>query len=59
MRAKNSLYLLLFLLLGSFAHSQVQFEAKLSKKKLGINERLRVDFEMNKDGDNFTAPSFK
>ena len=59
MRAKNSLYLLLFLLLGSFAHSQVQFEAKLSKKKLGINERLRVDFEMNQDGDNFTAPSFE
>lgn len=59
MRAKNSLYLLLFLLLGSFAHSQVQFEAKLSKKKLGVNERLRVDFEMNQDGDNFTAPSFE
>lgn len=59
MRAKNSLYLLLFLLLGSFAHSQVQFEAKLSKKKLGINERLRIDFEMNQDGDNFTAPSFE
>jgi hypothetical protein len=59
MKSKNSWYILLFLLLGSFAHSQVQFEAKLSKKKLGINERLRVDFEMNQDGDNFTAPSFE
>lgn len=37
---------------------QVRFETKVSKKKLGINERLRVDFEMNKDGDNFTPPSF-
>jgi hypothetical protein len=31
----------------------------LSKKSLGINENLRVDFKMNKDGDNFTPPSFK
>ena len=29
-----------------------------SKKTLGINERLRVEFSMNKDGDNFTPPSF-
>jgi hypothetical protein len=40
------------------ALGQVRFEAKVSKKKLGVNERLRVDFEMNKDGDNFTPPSF-
>jgi len=37
----------------------VQFQAKVSKKKLGINERLRVDFVMNEDGDNFVPPSFK
>ncbi len=36
----------------------VTFEMNLSKSKLGINERLRVDFKMNKDGDNFTAPDF-
>ncbi|MEZ4777988.1 MAG: BatD family protein [Flavobacteriaceae bacterium] len=59
MKAKKIVYLLLFLLLGGLAQAQVQFEAKLSKKKLGINERLRVDFEMNQDGDNFTAPSFE
>ncbi len=59
MKAKSIFYLFLLLLLGSFAQAQVQFEAKLSKKKLGINERLRVDFEMNQDGDNFTAPSFE
>ena len=39
--------------------AQVKFEAKVSKKKLGINERLRVDFEMNEDGDNFAPPLLK
>jgi hypothetical protein len=33
--------------------------AKVSKKKLGLNERLRIDFEMNQDGDNFEPPSFE
>lgn len=37
----------------------VTFEMLISKQKLGINERLRVDFTMNKDGDNFTPPDFK
>jgi len=37
----------------------ITFEVKLSKSRLGINERLRVDFEMNKDGDNFTPPDFE
>jgi len=36
----------------------VTFEMKLSKNKLGLNERLRVDFTMNKDGDNFIPPDF-
>ena len=42
-----------------FVQAQVSFVAKVSKKNLGINERLRVDFEMNQDGDNFVPPSFK
>jgi len=42
----------------SIASAQVKFEAKPSKTKLGINERLRIDFEMNKDGDNFNPPDF-
>tara|TARA_R110002072_G_scaffold7503_1_gene40276 strand:- start:28876 stop:30609 length:1734 start_codon:yes stop_codon:yes gene_type:complete len=45
--------------LGVTAQAQVTFETKLSKKKLGLNERLRVDFEMNQDGDNFNPPSFE
>ena len=55
--------LLLFLSSSSAIWAQdkdaVTFEMKLSKKKLGINERLRVDFEMNKDGDNFNPPDFE
>ena len=38
--------------------SQVSFNAKVSKKRLGINERLRIDFEMNENGDNFNPPQF-
>jgi hypothetical protein len=37
----------------------VTFELKLSKERLGVNERLRVDFIMNKDGDNFIPPDFE
>ncbi len=50
---------ILFLFIGfGGIYAQVQFEAKVSKNKLGVNERLRVDFEMNQDGDNFNPPSF-
>ena len=51
---------LLFLALALKAQGSdaVTFEMKLSKDKLGINERLRVDFAMNKDGDNFNPPDF-
>ena len=38
--------------------AQVNFEAKVSKNKLGLNERLRIDFVMNENGDNFNPPSF-
>jgi hypothetical protein len=46
----------------SFGQNEIEsvnFVAKVSKKKLGINERLRVDFVMNRDGDNFNPPSFQ
>ena len=51
-------YILIVMLTTSVVSAQVTFEAKVSKKKLGINERLRIDFEMNKDGDNFNPPDF-
>ena len=51
-------YLILLLLSFQGLLAQVQFEAKVSKNTLGINERLRIDFTMNIDGDNFNPPSF-
>ncbi len=55
-----SLGLVLLLgLSGMGQEEEVSFEMKLSKEKLGINERLRVEFVMNKDGDNFNPPSFE
>ena len=64
MRSPFFTYLLLLLpvlLLGNTtpAQDEITFEIKLSKNKLGVNERLRVDFTMNKDGDNFNPPNFK
>ena len=54
----NRILILLFLITNSL-FAQVQFEAKVSKNALGLNERLRVDFTMNADGDNFVAPNFE
>ncbi|WP_348812160.1 BatD family protein [Flavobacterium maritimum] len=52
-------YIILLLLCFQGLWAQVQFEAKVSKTTLGLNERLRVDFIMNVDGDNFNQPSFE
>jgi hypothetical protein len=52
-------YLILILLSFQGLLAQVQFETKVSKTTLGLNERLRVDFAMNIDGDNFNQPSFE
>ncbi|WP_298156079.1 BatD family protein [Flavobacterium sp.] len=49
----------LFLIAFNGLYAQVQFEAKASKTTLGLNERLRVDFTMNDDGDNFVPPGFE
>ena len=50
-------YILLFVSVAGWA--QVKFEAQASREKLGVNERLRIDFTMNQDGDNFNPPDFK
>lgn len=54
----KKLLILISLLFMSFGFSQIKFEAEASKTNLGVNENLRVDFKMNKDGDNFNPPSF-
>ena len=51
--------LILVLTINSFVLSaQVNFEATVSKSKLALNERLRIDFVMNQNGDNFSPPEF-
>jgi hypothetical protein len=59
MKLTKHISILFIILATSMASAQVKFEAKVSKKKLGVNERLRIDFEMNQDGDNFIPPNFK
>jgi hypothetical protein len=56
-KMKKYIFLLVLSFQGLWA--QVQFEAKVSKQTLGINERLRIDFSMNDDGDNFSPPNFE
>jgi hypothetical protein len=58
MRAKLVLFIFQFLFISA-AWSQVKFEAEVSRNSLGLNERLRVDFVMNQEGDNFKPPAFK
>lgn len=58
MNKKGIWCLLLVLAVSSRLFGQVSFEATASKNELGINERLRVEFTMNTDGDNFKPPSF-
>jgi len=61
MNFKQYITLILLLSMAFITNAQnnnVTFEMKLSKNKLGLNERLRVDFVMNKDGDNFNPPRF-
>ncbi len=56
----TSRVLVVFLFISTFiVQAQVSFDIKVSKKRLGLNERLRVDFVMNENGDNFNPPSFK
>lgn len=58
-RCVLSFFLMWSSLMTSQDREAVTFEIKLSKEKLGINERLRVEFAMNKDGDNFSPPTFE
>lgn len=53
------LVFLAVILISNLLNAQVEFEAKVSKTSLGINERLRVDYTMNFDGDNFVEPDFQ
>ncbi len=55
---KTKIYIVLLFLIQQLS-AQIEFEAKASKTTLGANERLQIDFVMNKDGDNFMPPNFE
>lgn len=39
--------------------AQIEFKASVSKNELGVNQRFRIEFTVNKQGaDNFQPPSF-
>ena len=60
MNRQKHIWFVLFVALFAFtSQAQVIFQTKVSRKKLGINERVRVDFVMNADGDDFNPPSFE
>ncbi|MAZ50376.1 MAG: BatD protein, partial [Flavobacteriaceae bacterium] len=52
------IFALIFSFLTYSQDNEVRFNSELSKSNLGINENLRVDFKMNRDGDNFKPPNF-
>ncbi|MCX6172811.1 MAG: BatD family protein [Flavobacterium sp.] len=55
----KKLVALFFFIASNSLLAQVQFEAKVSKNSLGVNERIRIEFTMNADGDNFQPPNFE
>jgi len=59
MNRKFLTILLLILTVQSVA-SQVTFKTVVSKTELGLNERLRIEFSIDRQGgDDFTPPEFK
>lgn len=60
MKLKIYITLLIGLLSNIYFAQQAALDVSLSKNKLGLNERLRVEFSINKQGgDHFTPPRFK
>lgn len=55
---KYRLILFITFLVQSLYAQNIEFKANVSKNTLGANERVRIEFTMNKNGDNFTPPSF-
>jgi hypothetical protein len=60
MKLKIYISILISLLSLSILAQAPELKVKVSKNKLGLNQRLRIEFSMNKQGaDNFTPPDFK
>ncbi len=56
---RNYFHILILLFFVQNVLAQVTFKTAVSKTELGLNERLRIEFSINKQGaDNFTPPDF-
>ena len=59
MKSKVYISIIICLLSFSFVAQEATLKTKVSKNKLGVNQRLRVVFSIDKQGgDNFTPPNF-
>jgi hypothetical protein len=60
MKLKFYISIFISLLSLSILAQKAELKVKVSKNKLGLNQRLRIEFSVNKQGaDNFTPPDFK
>jgi hypothetical protein len=62
MAMQLKLYICIFISLLTFSAfaQDAELSVDVSKNKLGLNQRLRIEFSVNKQGaDNFTPPSFR
>jgi len=56
---RENLYFILFLFAMQSSMAQVTFKTTVSKSQLGLNERVRIEFSIDKQGaDDFTPPDF-
>lgn len=56
---KKYFHILLLIFTTQSVLAQVTFKTTVSKTELGLNERLRIEFSIDKQGaDNFTPPNF-
>ena len=59
MKLKFYITLFISLLSLSVIAQEATLTSKVSKNKLGLNQRLRIEFSVDKQGgDNFTPPNF-
>ncbi|WGH74919.1 BatD family protein [Tenacibaculum tangerinum] len=59
MKLKTYISVLVILITSAINAQDAALTATVSKNKLGVNQRLRIEFSINKQGaDNFKAPNF-
>ena len=60
MKVSKNIFILLLLISQQLLAQDVSFKAAVSKDRLGLNERLRITFSIDKQGgDDFTPPDFR